>query len=176
MEFAVWHTKCKSNDFPLFQRLFTLWAPPSRVWTFENRMRNCRNAFSVVPLFAGITFSAPERRKLFVRIIPWHSAFTDYMDLLNKFGLSVSLLLDFREREGVKKAHVEAVEKMSSHCCTFPSCIAALYWLEKLMYCCMLSLDSTILQGCGTGSPFKLVFILEILRSGLAAEGRTPLK
>ena len=69
-------------------------------------MWNCRDAFSVVPLFAGITFSAPEGRGLFVRIIPWHSAFTDYMDLLNKFRLSVSLLLDFREGEGVKKAHV----------------------------------------------------------------------
>ena len=105
----------KSNEFRSFQSLFTFWAPPSRVWTFENRMRNYRDAFSVVPLFAGIAFSAPERRKFFVRIIPWHSAFTDYR---NKLRLSVSLLLNFRERKWVKKARVEAVEKMSSHCCT----------------------------------------------------------
>ena len=72
----------------------------------------------MVPIFAGIACSAPEGRKFVVRIIPWHSAFTYYRDLLNKSRLSVSPLLNLREGEGVKISRVEAVKKMSSHCCT----------------------------------------------------------
>lgn len=71
--------------------------------TFKDHVRNGRDAFPMVPLFADVAFCTPQRWRFPGRFIPRHSAVTDHRDVLEKYLFLRALFLHLRDGKRLKE-------------------------------------------------------------------------
>ena len=98
-----------SSVFLFLESRLTLRARPSGISTFKDQVRNGRDAFPMVPLFADVAFCTPQRWRFPGRFIPRHSAVTDHRDVLDKYLLLRALFLHLREGKGLKEGALKAL-------------------------------------------------------------------